>query len=159
MQVHPTQNTAFFRSNGQPLVWCYVRPDGSIDLYNQPGSHPQFGGQLQPVTPELVQQILINLKKEEEKKHETKIEPPRVAEITTQNPPESPKAPEPKKPSVPRGEKPPIQKRLSVPAVQANHELTPVRAVLQDVNGDTIATSEKHVALRELVIILEQSKK
>jgi len=56
---------------GQPLVWYYENKD-KIELFNQPGVHPQYGIILQPITSEIVRKVLSDLVKQEEKQLDAK---------------------------------------------------------------------------------------
>jgi hypothetical protein len=41
----------------EPRVWYYKAQDGTIDLFDRPGYHPQYGGELRPISPEIVAEI------------------------------------------------------------------------------------------------------
>jgi hypothetical protein len=47
---------------GEPRIWYYPTPSGFVDLFDAPGRHPQFGGELRPITPEIVQGLVKSLR-------------------------------------------------------------------------------------------------
>ena len=167
VRLRPTENMAFFNEDGQPIVWYAKTPNGTIEIFSQPGRHLQYGVNLEPVSPEIAAEILDSIHKEAGKLNQAKLETAKPAEPTPTPEPiakaeltkESVIKPEIRKEVAPR----PVptqknaspQKRIVVPAIAPVSPLTPVKAVIQDSNGNMIAESEKKVALRELVIVLE----
>ena len=60
-KIEPTKDMVFFTADGRPIYWYYEHPNGKIDLFNRPGSHPQFGVELNPITAEVVVKIFEHL--------------------------------------------------------------------------------------------------
>lgn len=48
----------FFDSAGNPLVWYYEYEDGRIELFDQPGKHPQWNTDLIAINPAIVKKLL-----------------------------------------------------------------------------------------------------
>lgn len=48
---------AYFAFNGPGLKWYCIWPDGRVQLYDRSGRDPKYGIPLNPVTPDLVQQL------------------------------------------------------------------------------------------------------
>jgi hypothetical protein len=57
--IDPARATFFNPITGEPQVWYYKYPDGTLEFYDKPGFHPVTGTPLQPVT----QQIYFEWKK------------------------------------------------------------------------------------------------
>jgi hypothetical protein len=57
-RVAPDKEMRFFSPDGAPLYWYYQHPDGTIEIFAAPGKHPQLNVELNPLTPEIVKQIL-----------------------------------------------------------------------------------------------------
>lgn len=52
-------DSAFFADDGSPLVWYYQSVSGKVELFAQPGRHPQYGSVvLQPINSAIVELIL-----------------------------------------------------------------------------------------------------
>jgi hypothetical protein len=49
--------TFFDPLTAEPRVWYYKAKDGTIDLFDRPGYHPQYGAELKPIVPEIVGEI------------------------------------------------------------------------------------------------------
>ncbi|PJJ07042.1 hypothetical protein CLU83_0174 [Flavobacterium sp. 1] len=47
-----------FFKNEKPIVW-YYKKDGEIELFNQPGFHPETGKQLKPITPYIIEKYKL----------------------------------------------------------------------------------------------------
>ncbi|MBT9171615.1 MAG: hypothetical protein DDT18_02003 [Actinobacteria bacterium] len=58
----------FFRSDGEPLIWYYRTGDGQFELFNRKGHHPIYKEKLKPVTPDVVDGIMKQLKAEVERR-------------------------------------------------------------------------------------------
>jgi hypothetical protein len=69
-RVDPRTTPFFNPISNNPEVWYYRHPDGTWDFYNKPGSHPDTGNELKPITPEAAL-----LWKQEEKKGSAKSDP------------------------------------------------------------------------------------
>lgn len=68
---HPTQKVVnpkdyFNSATGDPAVWYYETPDGTIELFDHPGFHPQSGQALKPITRE----VAAKYEKQEAKRQE-----------------------------------------------------------------------------------------
>ncbi len=50
-----------FFENGTPIVW-YYKKDGEIELFNQPGFHPETGKELKPITNYIIEKYKLNSK-------------------------------------------------------------------------------------------------
>lgn len=61
--IRPTKDMRFVTPDGTPLVWYYEHPDGKIDLFGEPGVHPQVSTQLNPINSGIVKKILDHLDK------------------------------------------------------------------------------------------------
>jgi hypothetical protein len=48
-RIDPEKTMCFFAQDGSPLVWYYQRANGTLDLFSQPGMHPQLNVPLKPV--------------------------------------------------------------------------------------------------------------
>ena len=48
---------SFFSKSGNPQVWYYERNDGKYELFNQSGTHPKLGFELQPINSKIATQI------------------------------------------------------------------------------------------------------
>jgi hypothetical protein len=62
-QLDPNMKVAFFGYNGEPMVWYYEHPDGTIELFTHPGFHPRLGVTLNPINPTIAEKIMANLDK------------------------------------------------------------------------------------------------
>ncbi len=51
--IDPTQATFFNPITGEPQVWYYQYPDGTLEFYDKPGFHPVTGTPLQAVTQQI----------------------------------------------------------------------------------------------------------
>jgi hypothetical protein len=59
---------AFFDpTTSEPRIWYYTPEDGMIELFDGPGYHPQYKGELKPITPDIVIQLRRQLKADTEK--------------------------------------------------------------------------------------------
>ena len=67
----------FFRKDGKPKIWYYMKEDGAFDLFNGEGHHPTYEVKLEPVTREIISLIEEQLDKEE-KTRQAKIEQERI---------------------------------------------------------------------------------
>lgn len=67
--VDPDQSLRFFTPDGTALIWYYRHPDGKLDLFAQPGRHPQFNVALKPVDADVVRQILEDADKDKSRVH------------------------------------------------------------------------------------------
>ncbi|MCX6744632.1 MAG: hypothetical protein NTX82_03870 [Candidatus Parcubacteria bacterium] len=56
-KIEPSKEMTFFTADGRPMYYYYEHPTGQIDIFNRPGSHPQFGVELNPITAEVVAKI------------------------------------------------------------------------------------------------------
>ena len=59
-RVQITKETHFFGSAELPLVY-YARRGRELDFFDRPGAHPQTRQRLQPVTPEIVDEVMLVL--------------------------------------------------------------------------------------------------
>lgn len=69
---------------GKAKVWFYRTSDERIELYDQPGKHPTWGKELQPVTPDVVGQVEKQLRadqavREQQKQVEAKAKEQELA--------------------------------------------------------------------------------
>lgn len=55
----------FFRKDGKPKIWCYMKEDGTFDLFNGDGYHPTYEVKLKPVTRGIISLIEKQLDNEE----------------------------------------------------------------------------------------------
>lgn len=58
----------FFRPDDKPRVWYYKTEDRKFELYDREGPHPVYKEKLKPVTPDIVKQIMKQLKEDAERK-------------------------------------------------------------------------------------------
>ncbi len=56
--VEITNDLRFFTPEGTPLFWYYETPTGEIDVFDEPGRHPQYNTILIPINSEIVQKLL-----------------------------------------------------------------------------------------------------
>lgn len=72
--IKPVQEEyQFFDFWGRPIRWYYKDMKGKIEIFDRPGSHPTYGEPLLPVTKEIVQQYLKQLKREKTMEPEERI--------------------------------------------------------------------------------------
>jgi hypothetical protein len=64
--IKADKNLRFFSQDGSPLVWYYQHSDGSLELFSQPGRHPQLNVPLKPVDAAVVAAILAQIKKDDQ---------------------------------------------------------------------------------------------
>jgi hypothetical protein len=58
----------FFRPDYKPRIWYYKTEDGRFELFDKEGPHPTYKEKLIPVTPDIVPQIMKQLKEDAERK-------------------------------------------------------------------------------------------
>jgi len=70
----------FFRPDDKPRVWYYKVEDRRFELFDREGPHPTYKEKLKPVTPDIVPQIMKQLKEDAERKAEEGVvrEPQKV---------------------------------------------------------------------------------
>ena len=57
-RINPTSDMRFFTPDGKPLFWYYQHPNGTIEIFNTQGKHPQLNVELNPITTEIVAAII-----------------------------------------------------------------------------------------------------
>jgi hypothetical protein len=57
----------FDPTTSEPRIWYYTPEDGIIELFDAPGYHPQYKGELKPITPDIVTQLRKQLKVDADK--------------------------------------------------------------------------------------------
>jgi len=56
-RIIPDKNSRFFSPDGRPLVYYYKYPNGNLEFFSKPGSHPQLGEELLPISSKIVKQL------------------------------------------------------------------------------------------------------
>ena len=62
-RIKPDRNMRFFAQDGSPFVWYYQYQDGRIELFGQPGSHPQLKVVLNPINSQTASLVLDHIDK------------------------------------------------------------------------------------------------
>jgi hypothetical protein len=61
-KLQASSDLSFFNpKTGAPIVWYTKSEQGTYELFNHEGFHPQLGTKLQPVTPDVAQDILRSI--------------------------------------------------------------------------------------------------
>ena len=81
--IIPEKNLRFFSQDGLPLVWYYQHPNGRLELFAQPGYHPQLNVALKPVDAEIVKKLLDNF---QDDKQDTKAGKAKPGKTSKQKP-------------------------------------------------------------------------
>ena len=61
------ENIRLFTAEGSPLVWYHKLADGTIQLFDSPGRHPQLNVKLMPMNSKVAQEILYGTPKQKKK--------------------------------------------------------------------------------------------
>src|SRR5262249_51147084 len=75
-RIYDEQPDFFDPRTGEPIIWFWKGRSGIIELFNLMGFHPEPGEELQPVTPDVVDEFKeqIARKKQEEKREQEEEE-------------------------------------------------------------------------------------
>ncbi|MCX6744665.1 MAG: hypothetical protein NTX82_04035 [Candidatus Parcubacteria bacterium] len=79
-KVVPKCDMTYFTVDGQPVYWIYRQKDGTLDVFNHPGRHPQFNTDLSPISGEIVTEIC-----QKEKEAQLAAEQKKAEELKLQN--------------------------------------------------------------------------
>ena len=56
-RIIPNEDTPFFSTNGEPIVFYFIHPNNEIELFNNTGKHPSLNGEILPITIEIATKI------------------------------------------------------------------------------------------------------